>query len=95
MVFPWSTRIFCSVERTGVIGKGRMRDAINDAAKAAKLPKATCAYSLRQSAVTDLITSELDLFPVAQLSGTSVVMLEKHYGHLQRKQVRKGLQVLD
>jgi integrase len=70
------------------------RDAINDAAKAAKLPKETCAYSFRHSAITDLVTSGLDLFHVAQLSGTSVVMIEKNYGHLQRKQVREGLQVL-
>ena len=70
------------------------RDLINDAVAAAKLPKAVCAYSLRHSAITDLVTSGLDLFHVAQLAGTSVVMIEKNYGHLQRKQVREGLQVL-
>jgi hypothetical protein len=27
--------------------------------------------------------SELDLLTVAQISGTSVVMIERHYGHLR------------
>lgn len=85
--------LFCRADRRQWKKEG-WRDAINDAAKAAKLPKATCAYSLRHSAITDLVTSGLDLFHVAQLSGTSVVMIEKNYGHLQRKQVRAGLQVL-
>ena len=70
------------------------RDAINDAVAAAKLPKAVCAYTLRHSAITDLVTSGLDLFHVAQLAGTSVAMIEKHYGQLQRRQVREGLEVL-
>ena len=70
------------------------RDAMNDAVAAAKLPKAVCAYTLRHSAITDLVTSGLDLFHVAQLAGTSVAMIEKHYGQLQRRQVREGLEVL-
>lgn len=70
------------------------RDAINDAVDAAKLPAAVCAYTLRHSAITDLVKSGLDLFHVAQLCGTSVAMIEKHYGHLQKEQVREGLKVL-
>jgi integrase len=70
------------------------REAINDSVAAAKLPEAVCAYTLRHSAITDLIVSGLDLFHVAQLGGTSIAMIEKHYGHLQRRQVREGLQVL-
>lgn len=70
------------------------RDVINEAAKVAKLPKETCAYSLRHSAITDLVTSGLDLFHVAQVSGTSVAMIEKNYAHLRQKEVRAGLLVL-
>ena len=70
------------------------RDVIKDAVAAAKLPKAVCAYTLRHSAITDLVSSGLDLFHVAQLSGTSVAMIEKHYGQIQKKQVREGLKVL-
>lgn len=69
-------------------------EAIKAAVVAAKLPRLVVAYTLRHSAITDLVTSGLDLFHVAQLSGTSVAMIEKHYGQLQKEQVRKGLQVL-
>lgn len=88
-----STFLFCRADRRQWKKEG-WREAINDAAKAAKLPEETCAYSLRHSAITDLVTSGLDLFHVAQLSGTSVVMIEKNYGHLQRKHARARLQVL-
>ncbi len=38
---------------------------------------------MRHSVITDLVTGGLDLLTVAQLSGTSVAMIEKHYGHLR------------
>lgn len=75
--------------------KEAWRDAINDAVAAAKLPAAVCAYTLRHSAITDLVTSGMDLFHVAQLAGTSIAMIEKHYGQLRRQQVREGLLVLE
>lgn len=74
--------------------KEAWRDAINDAAASAKLPAAVCAYTLRHSAITDLVTSGMDLFHVAQLAGTSIAMIEKHYGQLRRGQVREGLEAL-
>lgn len=67
------------------------RDEIKLAAKAAKLPKATVATTLRHSVITDLVVGGLDLFTVAKLSGTSVAMIEKHYGHLQREHARDAL----
>ena len=52
-------------------------------AKAAKLPLAATAYALRHSTITDLIVlHRLDTMTVAQISGTSLPMIEKHYGHL-------------
>jgi hypothetical protein len=39
--------------------------------------------------ITDLVHDGLDLLTVAQLSGTSVAMIEKHYGHL-RSEVAAG-----
>lgn len=51
------------------------------AATAAGLDAAVTAYTLRHSVITDLVTGGLDLLTVAQLSGTSVLMIEKHYGH--------------
>jgi len=70
------------------------RDAIKEAADAAKLPAATCAYSLRHAAITDMVTGGTDLFTIAKLSGTSVAMIEKHYGHLQREHAREALEKL-
>ena len=51
------------------------------ASLAAKLPAGTIAYTLRHSAISDLVHSGLDLLTVAQISGTSVAMIERHYGH--------------
>jgi site-specific recombinase XerD len=74
--------------------KEAWRDEIKAAARKAKLPRATVAYTLRHSVITDLVTGGLDLFTVAKLAGTSVVMIEKHYGHLQREHARSALEKL-
>lgn len=52
-------------------------------ALAAGLPEDTTAYTLRHSVISDLVHDGLDLLTVAQISGTSVRMIEKHYGHLR------------
>ena len=65
--------------------------AIKAAALAAKLPANTVGYTLRHSAITDLVSAGLDLFTVAKLAGTSVAMIEKHYGHLQQDRARDAL----
>ena len=49
------------------------------------------AYTLRHSTITDLVQGGLDLLTVAQVSGTSVAMIEKHYGHLQRDRAAAAL----
>lgn len=76
-------------------GKAWDKDAwkgpIKDAARAADLPEATTAYTLRHSTITDLVTGGLDLLTVAQLAGTSVRMIEQHYGHLRRDHAAKAL----
>ena len=74
--------------------KEAWRDEIKLAAAGAKLPHATCAYSIRHSVVTDLVIGGLDIFTVAKLSGTSVSMIERHYGHLQREHARAALDKL-
>lgn len=55
---------------------------IKDAARVAHLPSAVTAYTLRHCVITDLIRSGLPALTVAQLAGTSIVMIERHYGHL-------------
>lgn len=74
--------------------KEAWRDEIKLAAAGAKLPRATVAYTLRHSVVTDLVKGGLDIFHVAKLAGTSVAMIEKHYGHLQHDHARKALDKL-
>lgn len=67
---------------------------IKEAVKAAGLPGATSAYTLRHSVITDLIRARLPILTVAQLSGTSVAMIEKHYGHLVRDDAEEALAAL-
>ena len=63
-----------------------------DAVVAAELPAAATAYALRHSTITDLIAlHRLDTLTVAQLSGTSLLMIEKHYGHLLREHAARAL----
>jgi len=57
---------------------------IASAATAAKLPTGTTAYTLRHSTITDLVSAGLPLLTIAQISGTSAEMIERHYGHLAR-----------
>jgi integrase len=64
---------------------------IKAAAAAAGLPSAVSAYTLRHSVITDLIRVHLPILTVAQISGTSVAMIEKHYGHLARDDTEEAL----
>ncbi|AMO21679.1 tyrosine-type recombinase/integrase [Ramlibacter solisilvae] len=76
-------------------GKAWDKDAwkypVKDAVTAAKLPDGVTCYAIRHSVITDLIHSGLDTLTVAQLSGTSVLMIERHYGHLTRDHARDAL----
>lgn len=74
--------------------KNAWAEAIRGAARVAKLSTGTCAYTLRHSAITDLVTSGLDLFTVAKISGTSVSMIEKHYGKLRQQIARNAMEKL-
>lgn len=74
--------------------KDSWKKPVKAAALAAKLPDSITAYALRHSTITDLVTSGLDLLTVAQLSGTSVAMIERHYGHLQSERATAALATL-
>lgn len=64
---------------------------IKDAVAAAGLPSNITAYALRHSTITDLIAGGVPALTVAQLSGTSVAMIERHYGHLLQDQAAAAL----
>jgi hypothetical protein len=46
---------------------------------------------VHHSVITDLVTNGLALITVAQLSGTSVDMIEKHYSHHRADHATKAL----
>lgn len=72
--------------------KDSWKGPIKDAVKAAALPAAATAYSLRHSTITDLIARYgLDLMSVAILSDTSIEMIEQHYGHLISDRATRAL----
>ncbi len=65
---------------------------LKEAARAAKLPDGVTAYTLRHSTITDLLSLHgLDTLTVAALAGTSLAMIEKHYGHLLRERAADAL----
>jgi integrase len=57
-------------------------DIVRAAVTAADLPAATVLYTLRHSWITTALTSGMGTLDVARLAGTSLLMIEKHYGHL-------------
>jgi integrase len=74
--------------------KEKWGEPVRDAIKPAKLPARTVAYSLRHSAITDLLTAGVDPLTVCKQAGTSMLMLEKHYAHLLDKHAAKAMDQL-
>jgi len=62
--------------------KDSWKRPITAAADAAGVPVDSTAYTLRHSTITDLVRAGLPLLTIAQISGTSAEMIERHYGHL-------------
>jgi integrase len=75
--------------------KDTWKKPFKKAAAKAVLPAKATTYALRHSTITDLIAlHHLDTMTVAQLSGTSVMMIEKHYGHLLQSHAADALALL-
>ncbi len=70
-------------------------EPVREAAKAAKLPAepktGVCLYTLRHSWITEALTKGMSTLDVARLAGTSVMMIERHYGHLVASAARERL----
>lgn len=79
-------------------GKAWLKDdwkkPLKAAAEAAGLPPESVAYTLRHSVITDLVAAGLDVLQVARISGTSLPMIERHYGHLRSQQAAAALATL-
>ena len=67
------------------------RQPVKAAAEAASLPSSVVLYTLRHGWITDAILGGMDLLTVAKLAGTSLAMIEKHYGHLVQGAAREKL----
>lgn len=80
-----------SREYGGHWNKDAWKKMFKVAVKEAKLPADTVMYTLRHVAISELIMGGMDSFIVARLAGTSVAMIEKHYGHLRHKETRQKL----
>jgi integrase len=61
------------------------------AVKESGLPPHIVLYSLRHTAISELISGGMDAFTVAKLAGTSTAMIDKHYGHLRHDTTRARL----
>lgn len=83
---------------TNSAGRAWMKDTwkyqFDLARKAAGGPVGASVYSIRHSTITDLMHAGVDSLTVAQLAGTSVLMIEKHYGHLTQDHARSALEAL-
>ena len=75
--------------------KDAWKKCYKTAAKKAKLPSSVVMYTLRHVAISEMIMGNMDSLFVAKLSGTSVAMIEKHYGHLRHRETRAKLNALD
>jgi integrase len=64
---------------------------VRAAAARAELPAGTCLYTLRHSFITQALLDGVSTLEVARIVGTSLAMIEKHYGHLVENTARERL----
>lgn len=74
--------------------KDDWKKVFKEATKNAGLPPDVVMYSLRHTAISQMIEDGMDSFIVAKLAGTSVTMIEKHYGHLRHDRTRAKLDMV-
>lgn len=67
---------------------------VKAAAAKAELEGDVVAYTLRHSWITDAIVGGMDPVTVARLTGTSLEMISKHYGHLVQGAARERLALM-
>jgi integrase len=66
-------------------------ELVRAAAAKAGLPANTCLYTMRHSFITQAITGGMSVLETARLVGTSIAMIDKHYGHLALTSARERL----
>lgn len=66
-------------------------DPMREAVAKAKLRKSVVLYTLRHSFITEALGRGMTTLDVAQLTGTSLMMIQRHYGQVADKPLRKRL----
>ena len=90
-----ATRRYCGLAKIDQPVRWRSYDwgdLVRAAVTAADLPAATVLYTLRHSWITTALTSGMGTLDVARLAGTSLLMIERHYGHLVSDAARLRLE---
>jgi integrase len=64
---------------------------VKAAAVRAGLPTEACLYTLRHSFITQALLDGVSTLEVSKIVGTSLAMIEKHYGHLVQDTARERL----
>jgi integrase len=67
---------------------------LRTAVTAAELPAGVVLYTMRHSFITEALRSGMATLDVARLTGTSLPMIEKHYGHLVAEGTRERLEAV-
>ncbi len=66
-------------------------ELVKEVVARAELPTATCLYTLRHSFITQVLLYGVSTLEVSKIVGTSLAMIEKHYGHLVHDTARERL----
>lgn len=66
-------------------------DPMREAVAKAKLRKSVVLYTLRHSFITEALGRGMTTLDVAQLTGTSLMMIQRHYGQVADKPLRERL----
>ncbi|RQZ24060.1 site-specific integrase [Burkholderia sp. Bp9017] len=74
--------------------KDSWKKPFKEAVSTAELPPTVVMYSLRHTAISEMIASGMDSFKVARMAGTSTAMIDKHYGHLRHDKMRAELDAI-
>ena len=73
-------------------GYGDQYKLMREAVDKAGLPNSVVFYTLRHSFIADVIDQNMNVFDIAKITGTSIDMIEKHYGKLFKGRVIEVLE---
>ena len=65
--------------------------AIIPARRSAGLGDEVIVYTLRHTAISEMIIQGIDTLTVARLAGTSILQIDRHYGHLCQTRTKEML----